>query len=229
MSTAPGAHSGEFWERLWRSAGLQFVGLFVVAWVIYGNPPGVGAPADAIAAFYGSHRARVLLGTFFFGLNILNLLWFTASIRTVLADAGKDGWGAAATAASAAFGALFLLQLSVGAVLAASGLRSGNSGLASGLNEFGWALGVLISFPRAMLIMAGTFGLWRAAWISSSLFGAGVGAVVLAVLGGSTWQSGGFWAPDGAFARFVSPSLLLLWAAVASRVVSKRLPVRAGW
>ena len=229
MSTSTGTNSSEFWERLWRSAGLQFVGFFIVAWVIYGNPPSVGAPADALVAFYGGDRTRILLGTFFFGLNILNLLWFTAALRGALADSGQDGWGTAATASSAAFGALFLLQLTVGAALAYSIVGTGNAALVSGLNDLAWALGVLIAFPRAMLIMSGTFGLWRAGLISSSLFGAGVVLVILGVLGGSTWISGGFWAPDGAFSRFVSPIILLLWAAVASRILSKRPPARAGW
>jgi hypothetical protein len=229
MSTPQGVHSSEFWERLWRSAGLQFVGFFIVAWVIYGNPPPVGATNDVLVAFYEGDRARILLGAFFFGLNILNLLWFTAALRTVLADAGQDGWGAAATASSAAFGALFLLQVTVGAALAYSNAGTGNAVLNSGLNDLAWALGVLSSFPRAMLIMSGTFGLWRAGFISSSLFGAGVVLVVLGVLGGSTWMVGGVWAPDGGFSRFVSPVILLLWAAVASRVISKRPPSRAGW
>src|SRR5437660_5587470 len=47
----------------------------------------------------------------FSGLNLLNLLWFAAALRTTLADAGQDGWGAAATASSTAFGALLLLQI----------------------------------------------------------------------------------------------------------------------
>jgi len=29
-----------FWERLWRTSGIQFVGLFIVAWLIYGYQPG---------------------------------------------------------------------------------------------------------------------------------------------------------------------------------------------
>ena len=32
VSTTP-----QFWERLWRSAGVQSVGLFVVAFFVYGN------------------------------------------------------------------------------------------------------------------------------------------------------------------------------------------------
>ena len=125
-----------------------------------------------------------------------------------MADAGQDGWGAAATAASAVFGGLFLLLITVSAALAYSIAGSGNHALTSGLNDFAWALVVLTSFPRAMLIMSGAFGLWRAGLISNALFGAGVAAVVLGVLGGTTWVSGGFWAPDGAYSRFVSPILL---------------------
>src|SRR5262245_7889392 len=51
-----------------------------------------------------------------------------------------------------------------------------------------------------------------------------------AVLGGTTWLSGGFWAPDGAYSRFVSPFLLLMWVLVVSRVLLTRsAATRAGW
>jgi hypothetical protein len=89
---------------------------------------------------------------------------------------------------------------------------------------------VLTSFPRAMLIMSGVFGLWRAGLISKALFTAGVVAVVLGLLGGTTWLSGGFWAPDGAYSRFISPTILLLWVVVVSRVLLTRSPAtRSGW
>lgn len=37
----------------------------------------------------------------------------------------------------------------------------------------------------------------------------GVAAVVLVLLGGTTWMSGGFWAPDGAYSRLLSPLICL--------------------
>jgi hypothetical protein len=219
-----------FWERLWRTSGIQFVVLFIIAYIIYGYQPQVGAPADALVAFYDGHRTRILIAAFFFGLNLLNLLWFTTAVRTTLADAGQDGWGAAATAASAAFGAMFLLALTVGAALAYSIADSGNTALTSGLNDLAWAGIVLSSFPRAMLIMAGAFGLWRARLISNGLFAVGVAALVLVLLGGSTWLRGGFWAPDGAYSRLVSPIIGLVWVVVVSRVLLTRAPAtRAGW
>jgi len=219
-----------FWERLWRTSGIQFVVLFIIASVIYGSQPQVGASADALVAFYNGDRTRILIAAFFFGLNLLNLLWFTTAVRTTLADAGQDGWGAAATAASAAFGAMFLLALTVGAALAYSIADSGNTALTSGLNDLAWAGIVLSSFPRAMLIMAGAFGLWRARLISNGLFAVGVAALVLVLLGGSTWLRGGFWAPDGAYSRLVSPIIGLVWVVVVSRVLLTRSPAtRAGW
>jgi hypothetical protein len=219
-----------FWERLWRTSGIQFVVLFIIASLIYGTQPQVGASADALAAFYHGERTRILIAVFFFGLNLLNLLWFTTAVRTTLPDAGPDGWGAAATAASAAFGALFLLLITVPAALAYSIAGSGNTMLTSGLNDLAWALVVLTSFPRAMLIMAWTFGLWRAGQISNALFAAGVAALVLVLLGGTTWMSDGLWAPDGAYSRLVSPIIGLLWVVVVSRVLLTRSPAtRIGW
>jgi len=222
--------SGAFWERLWRTAGLQFVGLLIVACFIYGTQPGVGAPPDALNAFYHGERTRILIAVFCLGLNMLNLLWFTMAVRTTLADAGRDGWGGAATAASAAFGALFLLALAVVAALAYALAGSGNDALVSALNDVGWALVVLTSFPRAMLIMSWAFGLWRADQISNGLFSAGVAALLLTLLGGTTWMHGGFWAPDGLYSRLISPLIGLAWIVIVSRVILTRSPAtRAAW
>jgi hypothetical protein len=81
-----------------------------------------------------------------------------------------------------------------------------------------------------MLIMASAFGLWRARLISNALFGVGVAAVVLVLLGGTTWLSGGFWAPDGVYSRFVSPIIGLVWVLVVSRVLLTQNPTsRAAW
>jgi hypothetical protein len=211
-------------------SGINFVVFFLMAYVIYGHQPPVGASADALVAFYGGNRTRILIAAVFSGMAVLNLLWFAAALRTTLADAGQDGWGAAATASSAAVGVLFFLLITLGAGLAYSIAGSGNHPVISGLNDVAWAGVVLTSFPRAMLIMAGTFGLWRARLISNTLFAAGVAAIVLVLLGGTAWLSGGFWAPDGAYSRFVSPIICLVWVVVVSRILLARSPAtRTGW
>ncbi|HWW15139.1 MAG TPA: hypothetical protein VN310_10800 [Candidatus Dormibacteraeota bacterium] len=219
-----------FWERLWRTAGIQSVLCFIVAYIVYGHQPQVGASADALAVFYDGNRMRILIAAMFYGLAVLNLMWFAAALRTTLADAGQDGWGAAATASSAALGALFLLLIAVIAGLAYSIAGAGNATLTTGLNDLVWAGFVLSSFPRAMLVMASAFGLWRARLISNAVFAVGVVAVVLGLLGGTTWVSGGFWAPDGVYSRFVWPAIGLVWGMVVSGVLLTRSPAtRSGW
>jgi hypothetical protein len=47
-------------------------------------------------------------------------------------------------------------------------------------------------------------------------------AVILGVLGGTTWISGGFWSPDGVFAQFISPAIFLVWILVVSWVLMTR-------
>jgi hypothetical protein len=211
------------WERVWRSAGIQFVVLFVVAWIVYGDQPKIGASPEKLVSFYHGDRTRILIATVIFGVAVLNLLWFAAAIRSALHDAGQGGWGAAATAASAALGAVFFVLITAGAALAYSIAGSGNGAVTSGLNDFMWVLTVIASFPAAMLVMAGSFGLWRAGQISNAVFSAGVAAVILVLLGGTTWASDGFWAPDGAYSRFVSPVIGLVWVVAVSGFLVRSL------
>jgi hypothetical protein len=124
-------------------------------------------------------------------------------------------------------GMLWVL-IAVGAALAYSIVGSGNDALTTGVNDLAWACIVVSSFPRAMLIMAGTFGLWRAKLISNALFGAGVAAGVLVLVGCTTWASEGIWAPSGDYSRFVSPIIGLVWIMVFSGVLlTQRSPSTA--
>ena len=52
---------------------------------------------------------------------------------------------------------------------------------------------------------------------------------VLVLLGGMTWMSSGFFAPDGAYSRFVSPLIGIVWVLAASRVLLSRSSTRAAW
>jgi hypothetical protein len=227
-------YTAAFWERVWRSAGIQSIAFFVVGYIIYGTPPKVGASTQSLVSFYDGDRTRILIAAVFFGFAVLNLLWFGAALAGALRDAGKGGWGSAATAASAAFGAIVLLQVTFSTTLAYSIAGSGNDQLIAGLNDLSWILLVLASFPAAMVLMSGTFGLWRAGIISNTVFWAIFPGWVLVVLGGTTWASGGFWAPDGAYLQYVTPIIFavlitffsgLLTASVATERAPERAPV----
>jgi hypothetical protein len=212
------------WERNWRGNGIIFVVLFIIASVIYGSQPKVGASAEKLVSFYDGDRSRILIATVILGIAVLCLLWFAAALSSVLRDSGRGGWGAAVTASSAALGVVLFMLITLSAALAYSIAGSGNNQITSGLNDFSWVLMVIASFPAAMLIMAGTFGLWRAGIISDALFWAGVTAVVIVLLGGTTWAGDGFWAPDGAYSRFISPIVALAWIAGVSGLLAMRSP-----
>jgi hypothetical protein len=222
------ASSDPLWEKMWRSAGLQFAGLFVLAYFLYGHQPSMGASPDTLTAFYSAERLKILIAAVLGGLGILNLMWFAEALKAVLTDAHQDGWGAAATASSAALGGLWLLLIAVNTALTLSIAGPANAGLPSLLNDCLWTGVVMSSFPRAMLIMSAAFGLWRAKIISNGLFAIGVAAVILVLLGGTTWASGGFWAPDGLYSRLVSPIIGLAWLAIVSRVLLTRIPATHG-
>jgi hypothetical protein len=215
------------WQRVWRGAGIQFLGLFVVAALVRGELPKVGASTDALIAFYDGDRTRILIATVIFGFALLNLMWFGAAIASALRDAGMGGWGNAATAASTAFAGVWFVIVTIGATLAYSVAGSGNNLLTSGLNDLTWALLVVSAFPTAMVIMSGSFGLWRAGILSSRGFALGVTAMVLVLLQATAWASDGFWAPDGAYSQYVAPTVVAVWVLGISRVLLSRKPTPA--
>jgi hypothetical protein len=216
-------YSPEFWTRIWRSAGIQSIAFFVIGYIIYGTQPGVGASPEKLAAFYSGDRTRILIASVFFGFGVLNLMWFGAALASALRDAGKGGWAGAATASSAAFGALVLLNTTICAANAYSIAGSGGAELTSALNDFSWVLAVLTSFPAAMVLMAGTFGLWRAELISNMTYWSIFPAWVLVVTGSTTWASSGFWAPDGAYLKFVTPIIFAAMITFFSALLTRRV------
>jgi hypothetical protein len=215
------------WERNWRGSGVFFAVLFAVCWIIYGSQPKVGAAADELVSFYDGDRTRILIGATLFAFNLLNLLWFAAALSSALRDAGMGGWGRAATASSTALGAVLFVIYTVNLTLAYSIAGSGNDQVTAGLNDLSWILAIVASFPAAMLVMSGSFGLWRAGFISTAPFLAGVTVMVLVLLRATTWASDGFWAADGAYTQYISTIVALAWIAVVSGFLYMRSPATA--
>jgi len=144
-SSAEVAHNGGRspmvdWERNWRGNGVIAAVLFIVSYVIYGSQPKVGASAEKLVSFYDGDRTRILIASVVFGFAILCLMWFAAALASVLRDAGKGGWGRAATAASAAIGAVYFVLITLWSALAYSIAGSANDQVTSALNDVTWVL-----------------------------------------------------------------------------------------
>ena len=209
------------WEKNWRGSGIGAVLFFIVGYVIYGSQPKVGASPEQLVSFYEGDRTRIFIASVILGFAILNLLWFAVALTSALRDQGKAGWGTAATTASAVLGGALFLHLTLSAALAYSIAGSGNPELTSALNDVSWVLMVLALFPAAMLIMSGSFGLWRAGLISNAGFGAGITAMAVLLLGTTTWASDGFWSPSGAYSRLITTIVFLAWVTVVSGFLTR--------
>jgi hypothetical protein len=216
-------YSPDFWARVWRSAGIQAVAFFIIGAIIYGDQPGVGASPEKLAEFYAGDRTRILIATVFFGFAVLNLMWFGAALASALRDAGMGGWAGAATAATAAFGGIALVNIALCAALAYRLVGTASVELVTALNDISWVLSVLVSFPAAMVLMSGTFGLWRAKIISTMTYWSIFPGWVLVVIGATTWARDGFWAPDGAYLKFVTPIIFAVLVSYFSGLLTLRV------
>jgi hypothetical protein len=205
-------YGAAFFEHLWRGAGVQSVAFFLIGLAVYTIVPDVGA-----------YIAAPILG-----LAILNLTWWMAALRTTLADHGLDGWGAAGTTAAAGVAGMLLVLVALGVTIA-SVADTADPALVAGLTTFGSAAWVLSSFPRAMFVMAGSFGFWRAQLITDRQFVVAVGLVILGVLGGTTLFADGIWSPTGALSLIILPALELVWVVAVSRVLNGAPSTRTGF
>jgi hypothetical protein len=215
------------WERNWRGAGIGFAVLIVIAGLVYGDQPKLDASVQDLVSFYDGDRTRILIATVIFCLSFLELLWFGAALASVLRDADRGVWAAAAIASGATMGAILFVRMTVRAALAFTIAGTASPFVTRALADFAFVLTVLWFFPAAMFVMSGAFGLRQAGIISTRFFSAGVVVVVLALLGGTTWATDGFWAPDGAYS-LISTFLVFLWiAALSGFLVWKFSPAKA--
>lgn len=211
------------WERWGRATGIGFVALFVVAFIVFGDQPGVGASADKIVSFYDGDRGRVLTATVIFGVATLFFLWFAGALANALREAGEGRLAATTIGSGAVIAGIFLVLMGIGSALAHSVAGSGDTGVIQALSDTLWAFNVIVSFPAAAFVAAATVGLWRTRLVPDWFGWAGIAAAIVVLLGGTTWASDGFWAPDGGF-TILTMIVALAWILVSSAILFMQAP-----
>jgi hypothetical protein len=215
------------WERYGRATGIVFVVLFIVSYVIYGTAPKIGASTSDITSFYVGDRGKVLTAMVFFGLAVVFLLWFVAAIASALRDVGKAGWGSATIAAGTALATVFFVLVALNAGLAYSIAGYGDQGVITALSDMCWIVGVTVSYPAALLIGAASIGLSGTRLVPTWFSPIGILAAILVLLGGTTWATSGFWAPDGAYSTWITPIIAMAWIVVTSGLLYMSAPATA--
>jgi hypothetical protein len=150
------------WERGARATGIGFVVMFIIAFIVYGDPPKVNDSAQQIASFFDGDRGRVLTAMVLFGIAFILLLGFIAVIASTLREAGKGGWGAATIAAGGAFVALQAVTGAIAGALSLNIAATGDEGVLRGVNTLLSSIDVISAYPLGALVLAATIGLARA-------------------------------------------------------------------
>jgi hypothetical protein len=210
--------TNEMWNRLAAAAGMISVVFFVIAGLVYGNPPNLDAEPGAIAEFFVDNRDQVLWAVFIQGLGVLAMVWFFAALVVAIREAGQ----AQLAAAAALF---FVVALALGSIASLT-----RASLAFTLAE-GADAGIVGAFYEVAALMdtsqnvvsAGSYAAVAVAVLRTRLLPAWWGwasaiAALFAVVSATAWNTDGFWSPDGAgYLNFV---VYVVWIGVTSLLLT---------
>src|SRR5262245_35173595 len=213
------------WERWARGAGIAFVVFAVLAFVVGGEPPGVGDPAEDVVSYYDGDRGQVLLSSFFVAVALGFWIWFVAAVANSLRERGEGRVAATMVGAVAAFVSVQLVGTALNAVLAYSVAGDGDPGVTKALFDLTWTVDVVAAVPSAVFFLAASVGLRRTSMVPDWLGWAGIGVAGLFVLRLTNWASDGFWSPTGEYILILIP-LSLLWILVTSVILVRAAPAR---
>ncbi|HEY8774024.1 MAG TPA: hypothetical protein VIM05_05585 [Gaiellaceae bacterium] len=201
-------------DRLAATSGIAFVVLFIVSFFTATMPPdSTDSNSEWVAYFLDHHRAT-LISAVLIGAAVMFFIWFAGSVGAALRNAGEQRLAAVAFGGGVTAAAVGTV---IGGLQAALAYRIAIDSPASvkAFVDVSYGLGVLISFPVAVLIGATAIASWRSGVFPRSWAGvSGVAAVVM-VSGGGAIAHSGFYRPDGPWA-FVTLIVFLVWTLVTS-------------
>jgi hypothetical protein len=203
------------WERWARASGIGFVVLFVIAFIIYGEPPKVNASGADITSFFDGDRGRVLAGLIVFGIAFILLVWFVGTMANALREAGEGRVAATTIGMGAVFVGVQAVSGAVAGALALNVAAIGDEGIVRSLNTLLSSTEVISAYPLAGLILVSSAGLRRAGIFTDWASWLGTLAAVLVLLHGTNWATTGFWSATGGY-LWITLAAWVVWTIVAS-------------
>jgi hypothetical protein len=201
-------------DRWAATSGIAFVVLFIVSFFTATKPPDSTDPNSQWVTYFLDHHRATLISAVLIGAAVMFFIWFAGSVGAALRNAGEPRLAAVAFGGGVVTTAIGIV---IGSVQGALAYRIAIDSPANvkAFVDLSYSLGVLISFPVAVLIGATAIasrrtGLFPQWWTALS----GVAAVVM-ISGGAALAHSGFYRPDGPWA-FVTLIVFLVWTLVTS-------------
>jgi hypothetical protein len=208
------------WNRWAAATGFGFVAAVVLGLLLVRDEPGPRASSAEIEAWLGGDRSEILTAAIVFGVAVVFLLWFAATVAVALVDVAEPRLGVMAFGGAAAFAAFLVATVGIVAGLAFS-VDAVDSESAAGLFAVHWGLHVMSWFPFAVLIGATSIAAGRKRLFGAWYYWGSEAAAVVVLLGGTVWAKDGFWAPAGAYSSIVG-AVALAWVLVTSSLLLRR-------
>jgi hypothetical protein len=209
------------WERGARAAGVVFVVLAAVGFLVAGESPKTSDSATDVVAYFESNRSQILVGAVLFAIAITFFVWFAAAVANHLRERGEGRVAATVLAAGSVFAAIQLVLSTLFAMLAYSIAGSADAGATKALFDFDLGLDLVAGLAAGLFVLASSVGLKRTQSIPAWLAWAGVVVATVEFLRVTTWARDGFWSPSGEYV-FVAVACGLLWILVTSVVLVSR-------
>ena len=147
-------------DRLAATSGIAFVVLFVVSFFTATKPPdSTDSNSEWVTYFLHHHRAT-LVSAVLIGAAVMFFIWFAGSVGAALRNAGEPRLAAVAFGGGVVTAAVGIV---IGGLQGALAYRIAIDSPANvkAFVDLSYSMGVLISFPIAVLIGATAIASWR--------------------------------------------------------------------
>ena len=202
------------WDRVAASSGIVAVVVMAVGFTISGANPNWTDSGSSIAQDYASHHDSGLASVIIVGLGLMALIWFAATLGSVLRANGEDRLGSVVLAGAVTFVSIFAIAGVVQWTLF-YGSAGGDPLLTKALFQMQSLAASLAFLPFALMVFASAVAAVRSkifpGWYAAI---SGLAALVIVVGVGTVARSGAF-SPNGGYI-FIALLALAIWLLVTS-------------
>lgn len=208
------------WDRIAASTGILAVVILAVGFSTSGANPSWSASGSSIAHDYASHRDSGLTSVIIVGIGLMALIWFAATLGSVLRANGEDRLGLVVVAGAATFVSIFAIAGVVQWTLF-YGSAGGDPLLTKALFQMQSLAASLAFLPLALMVFAFALATARSKILPVWSVAISALAALIIVIGVGTVAQSDFFSPNGGYI-FIALLALAVWLVATSIVLMRR-------